>query len=94
MKVNGRMYASGDDLIVGDVMTVTADSNPAKRNYTWENTTSNKSIATGKSLIVTEDILGNQSLTAVVCNIIPIPSPHPVCSDFPVNIVVISKCFK
>ena len=73
-------------------MTVTADSNPGKRNYTWENTTSNETIATGDSIAVTENMLGNQSFKAVVCNTIPIPSPHTVCSNFPVNVVIISKC--
>ena len=73
-------------------MTVTADSNPGKRNYTWENTTSNEIIATGDSITVTENMLGNQSLKAVVCNTIPLPSPHVVCSDFTVNVTVISKC--
>ena len=67
-------------------MTVTADSNPGKRNYAWKSTTSNDSIA------ITERMIGYQSLRAVVCNTIPIPSAHTVCSDFPVNVVVISKC--
>ena len=73
-------------------MTVTAESNPGKRNYTWENTASNETIATGDSIAVTENMLGKQSLKAVVCNTIPIPSPHTVCSNFPVNVIVISKC--
>ena len=73
-------------------MTVTADSNPGKRNYTWKNTTSNEIIATGDSIAITEEMRGKQSLKAVVCNTIPIPSPHTVCSDFTVNVVVISKC--
>ena len=73
-------------------MTVTAESNPGKRNYTWENTISNEIIATGDSIAVTENMLGKQSFKAVVCNTIPIPSLHTVCSNFPVNVVVISKC--
>ena len=73
-------------------MTVTADSNPGKRNYKWENTISNEIIETGDSITVTETMLGNQSLKAVVCNTLPIPSPHTVCSNFTVNVVVIGKC--
>ena len=92
MKFNGRAHTSGENIVVGEVMTVTADSNPATRNYTWKNTTSNEIIATGESITVTVEMLGSQSLKAVVCNTIPIPSPHTVCSDFPVNVVVISKC--
>ena len=85
-------FSSGENIVVGEVMTVTADSNPATRNYTWKNTTSNEIIATGDSITVTVEMLGSQSLKAVVCNTIPIPSPHTVCNDFPVNVVVISKC--
>ena len=73
-------------------MTVTAESNPGKRNYTWENTASNETIATGDSIAVTEHMLGKQSLKAVVCNTIPIPSPYTVCSNYPLNVVVKSKC--
>jgi len=73
-------------------MTVAADSNPGKRNYSWKNTMSNEIIATGDSIVITDTMIGNQSLEAVVCNTIPLPSPHTVCSEFPVNVVVISKC--
>ena len=92
MKFSDRAHTSGENIVVGEVMTVTADSNPATRNYTWKNTKSNEIIATGESITVTVEMLGSQSLKAVVCNTIPIPSPHTVCSDFPVNVVVISKC--
>ena len=92
MKFNGRAHTSGENIVVGEVMTVTADSNPATRNYTWKNTTSNEIIETGESITVTVEMLGKQSLKAVVCNTIPIPSPHTVCSDLPVNVVIISKC--
>ena len=85
-------FTSGENIVVGEVITVTADSNPPITNYTWKNTTSNEIIATGKSITVTVEMLGSQSLKVVVCNTIPIPSPHTVCSDFPVNVVVISKC--
>ena len=92
VRFNGHIVTNGGNIFVGERMTVTADSNPEKRNYTWENTTSNEIIATGDSIVVTETMLGNQSLKAVVCNTIPLPSPHTVCGDFPVNVVVISKC--
>ena len=92
MNVNGRIYTSGEKVVVGEVITVTADSNPAKRNYTWTNTTSNEIVATGESFIL--DVLGSQSIIVEVCNVIPIPSPHTVCSDVPVNVVVTSKCFR
>ena len=92
MKFIGRAHTSGENIVVGEVMTVTADSNPATRNYTWKNTTSNEIIATGESITVTAEMLGSQSLKAVVCNTIPIPSPYTVCSNFLVNFVVISKC--
>ena len=92
MKLNGRVVTNGGNIFVGERMTVTAESNPGKRSYTWENTISNEIIATGDSIAVTENMLGNQSFKAVVCNTIPIPSPHTVCSNFPVNVVVISKC--
>ncbi|KAK2149377.1 hypothetical protein NP493_2996g00015 [Ridgeia piscesae] len=39
-------------------------------------------------------MLGSQSLKAVVCNTIPIPSPHTICSDFPVNVVVINDALR
>ena len=91
MNCNGRANTSGENIVVGEVMTVTADSNPATRNYTWKNTTSNDTIATGESITVTLEMVGSQSLTAVVCNTIPIPSPHTVCSDVLVNVVVKSK---
>ncbi|KAK2181977.1 hypothetical protein NP493_372g00000 [Ridgeia piscesae] len=89
VRFNGHVVTNGGNIFVGERMTVTADSNPEKRNYTWENTTSNEIIATGDSIVVTETMLGNQSLKAVVCNTIPLPSPHTVCGDFPVNVVVI-----
>ena len=89
---NGHEVPNGGNIVVGERMTVTADSNPEKRNYTWENTISNETIATGDSFAITDNILGNQSLKAVVCNTIPIPSPHTVCNEFPVHVVVISKC--
>ena len=92
VKCNGRANTSGENIVVGEVMTVTADSNPATRNYTWKNTTSNEIIETGESITVTVEMFGRQSLKVVVCNTIPIPSPHTVCSDLPVNVVVISKC--
>ena len=92
MKCNGHVITNGRNIFVGERMTVTAESNPGKRNYTWENTASNETIATGDSIAVTENMLGKQSLKAVVCNTIPIPSPHTVCSNFPVNVIVISKC--
>ena len=92
MNCNGRANISGENIVVGEVMTVTADSNPATRNYTWKNTTSNDTIATGESITVTLEMVGSQSLKAVVCNTIPIPSPQTVCSDVLVNVVVKSKC--
>ena len=73
-------------------MTVSAESNPGKRNYTWEYTISNEIIATGDSIAVTDKIIGNQSLKAVVCNTMPLASPRTVCSDFTVNVIVTSKC--
>ena len=92
VKLNGRVVTNGGNIFVGERMTVTAQSNPGKRNYTWENTNSNEIIATGDSIAVTENMLGKQSLKAVVCNTIPIPSPYTVCSNYPLNVVVISKC--
>ena len=92
VRSNGHVVTNGGNIFVGERMTVTADSNPGKRNYTWENTISNETIATGDSIVVTETMLGHQSLKAVVCNNIPLPSPHTVCNDFPLNVVVISKC--
>ncbi|KAK2182439.1 hypothetical protein NP493_353g01006 [Ridgeia piscesae] len=92
VKFNGQGDTNGGNIFVGERMTVTADSNPGKRNYTWKNTTSNEIIATGDSIAITEQMVGKQSLKAVVCNTIPTPSPHTVCSDFTVNVVVISKC--
>ena len=92
MKLNGRVVTNGGNIFVGERMTVTAESNPGKRNYTWENTNSNEIIATGDSIAVTENMLGKQSLKAVVCNTIPIPSPYTVCSNYPLNVVVISNC--
>jgi len=92
VKFNGRANTSGENIVVGEVITVTADSNPTTRTYTWKNTTSNDTIATGESITVTLDMFGNQSLIAVVCNTIPIPSPNTVCSDLLVDVVVISKC--
>ena len=92
MKFNGQEDTNGGNIIVGERMTVTADSIPGKRNYTWKNTTSNEIIATGDTITVTEEMIGSQSLKAVVCNTVPIPSPHAVCSDFTVNVSVIGKC--
>ena len=92
MRCNGDVITNGRNIFLGERMTVTADSNPGKRNYTWENTTSNEIIATGDSIAVTEQMVGNQSFKAVVCNTIPLPSPHTVCSDFSLNVVVIGKC--
>ena len=88
---NGDAVTDRRNILVGERMTVTADSKPEKRTYTWENTISNEKIATGDSITLTENMIGNQSIKAVVCNTIPLPSPHTVCSDFPVNVVVISK---
>ena len=76
----------------GETITITADSNPATRNYTWVNTTSNDVIQTGDSITLTADMLGSHSLQVVVCNTIPIPSAHTSCSDYPLNIIVRSKC--
>ncbi|KAK2154983.1 hypothetical protein NP493_2116g00009 [Ridgeia piscesae] len=90
VKCNGDVVTNGGNIVVGERMTVTAESNPGKRNYTWENTTSNETIATGDFIAVTENMLGNQSFKAVVCNTIPIPSPHTLCSNFPVNVIVIN----
>ena len=92
VRYNGDAVTNGINISVGERMTVTAESNPGKRNYTWENTTSNEIMATGDSITVTEKMVGHQSLKAVVCNTIPLPSPHTVCSDFPVTVVVIGKC--
>ena len=92
VKFNGQVDTNGGHIFVGERMTVTADSNPGKRNYTWKNITSSEIIATGDSIAITEEMRGKQSLKAVVCNTIPIPSPHTVCSDLTVNVVVISKC--
>ena len=92
VKCNGHVITNGGNIFVGERMTVTAESNPGKRNYTWENTASNETIATGDSIAVTEHMVGKQSFKVVVCNTIPIPSPHTVCSNYPVNVVVISKC--
>ncbi|KAK2154981.1 hypothetical protein NP493_2116g00014 [Ridgeia piscesae] len=54
VKCNGHVITNGRNIFVGERMTVTAESNPGKRNYTWENTASNETIATGDSIAVTE----------------------------------------
>ena len=54
VKCNGDVVTNGGNIVVGERMTVTAESNPGKRNYTWENTTSNETIATGDFIAVTE----------------------------------------
>ena len=94
LKVNSRVHSPGEEITitVGEKITITADSNPAPANYTWVNTTSNAIIATGDSITVTGDMLGSQSLNLVVCNTIPIPSPHSTCSEYPMNIKVKGKC--
>ena len=89
--VNGHAHASGEEVDVGAVITLTADSNPAPSKNTWNNTISNEIIGRGVSMTVTAEMLGNQSLIAEVCNIIPIPSSYTVCNDILVNVVVIGK---
>jgi len=89
MIINGRIYATGENIVVGDVILLNVDSNPASSNYTWNS--SNQTIARGVSMIVTEEMLGTQSFNIVVCNIIPIPSSTTVCNVLPVTILVIGK---
>ena len=89
--VNGHVHTTGEDVAVGAVITLSADSNPDSSKYTWNNTISNEIIERGVSMTVTAEMLGNQSLIAEVCNIIPIPSPYTVCNDILVNVIVIGK---
>ena len=92
LTVSGHVHTPGEEIVVGAIITVAADSNPASSNYTWNNGISKEIIERGVSMVVTAEMLGNQSLIAEVCNIIPIPSPYTVCNDILVNVVVMGKC--
>ena len=91
MSINGRVYVTGEDIATGDVILLHVDSNPAASNYTWNSL--NQTIARGMSMLVTEEMLGTQSFTIVVCNVIPIPSSNTVCNEFPMTILVKGKNF-
>ncbi|KAK2165726.1 hypothetical protein NP493_1352g00000 [Ridgeia piscesae] len=87
VKFNVCAHTSGENVVVGEVMTVTADSNPATRNYTWKNTTSNEIIEKGESITITVRMLGSQSLEVLQHHPISIPThclqqhPSECCSD-------------
>lgn len=93
-KVDSRSYSPGEEIKItaGYKLMITADSNPAPKTYKWMSAKSNDVIETRDSITVTADILRNQSLKVVVCNNIPIPTPHSACKDFAFNITGKSKC--
>jgi len=89
---NYAKYKYNHNINVGERMTAAVSSNPRNIIYIWKNTTTNKIIAMGSNITVTEKMLGKQSFNIVACNTIPIPSPHTACCDLTIYVTVASKC--
>ena len=74
----------------GSKIKVSADSNPPPR-YKWVDTITNKTVATGPILTITDDVRSIMSLKVVACNIILIPPYPEKCAELKLTTTVIGK---
>ena len=80
-----------DTYYPGDTIKVTTESNPSDRTYEWVNASTDAILGREDTFLITEEMLGSQSLKVIVYNIIPIPHANAIYKECQLHFTVIRK---